>query len=490
MLILTFEEFNNKFNIDNSAMSDIRIKDIGKDISLTPIEIVMRDQTPNNVSEPNSNIIVNLHPTEGTHWVLVIRREGGPVYYFDSFGIETPPLFLEEYVNLGSNERIQQYDESYCGAYCLYMIYLIDRGFRINNALNILVNQCKYPGMYNECFCLGCNDKVNDLRSSFANNDKVNDNQGTDSVRGMPTCFTDDKVNDNDKINDNDNDNDNDLRSSFANNVNANDNDNDNVNVYDNDNDETIYQRSSYNQGGSYNPRSSPNLDISPPRSNIIQTSLIAIIINDDLYSWLNDDDIITEAAFPDNFRCIISGPSECGKTFLLKKLILASIYFDKLYIIGPTGDHYRGIERINQKADVEFIKDIKDLPSPDKLPKDLKKLMIFDDVRAKEPVINEYFCRGRHNNCNMIYLNQNLFSLDRQSVRENCNLFILFEQRGKALISIYQDFFNNVELSYNDFANICNKVWKEPYNYIVIDITKNKNINGKLRINWDRRVL
>ena len=32
MFILTFEEFNNKFNIDNNAMSDIRIKDIGKDI--------------------------------------------------------------------------------------------------------------------------------------------------------------------------------------------------------------------------------------------------------------------------------------------------------------------------------------------------------------------------------------------------------------------------------------------------------------------------
>ena len=115
---------------------------------------------------------------------------------------------------------------------------------------------------------------------------------------------------------------------------------------------------------------------------------------------------------------------------------------------------------------------------------------MIFYDVRAKEPVINEYFCRGRHNICNMIYLNQNLFSLDRQSVTENCNLFILFEQRGKFLISIYQDFFNNIELSYNHFANICNKVWKEPYNYIVNDITKYKNINGKLRINWDRRVL
>ena len=105
----------------------------------------------------------------------------------------------------------------------------------------------------------------------------------------------------------------------------------------------------------------------------------------------------------------------------------MARIYFDKLCIIGPTGYQYEGVERINDKADVEFFKDIKNLPSPDQLPKGLKKLMIFDGVRAKEPVINEYFCRGRHYNCNMIYLNQNLFTIDRQSVRENCNLFILF---------------------------------------------------------------
>ena len=62
---------------------------------------------------------------------------------------------------------------------------------------------------------------------------------------------------------------------------------------------------------------------------------------------------------------------------------------------------------------------------------------MIFDDVRTKETVINEHFSRGRLSNCNMIYLNQNLFTIDRQSVRENCHLFILFEQRGKVLTSI-----------------------------------------------------
>ena len=86
----------------------------------------MRDKTPLTINDPRSgfandnfNMIVNLHPTDGTHWVLIIRREGGPVYYFDSFSVETPSLFLEEYVDLGFDERIQQYEESYCGAYCL-----------------------------------------------------------------------------------------------------------------------------------------------------------------------------------------------------------------------------------------------------------------------------------------------------------------------------------------------------------------------------------
>ena len=94
---------------------------------------------------------------------------------------------------------------------------------------------------------------------------------------------------------------------------------------------------------------------------------------------------------------------------------------------------------------------------------------MIFDNVRPKKTAINKYFCRGRRNNCNIKNPYQNIFTIDRQNVRENCNLFILFEQRGRVLLSIHQDFFNNVELSFVDFTSICNKVWKEPDNYIII---------------------
>ena len=35
----------------------------------------MRDRPPDNKIDPNSNIIVYLHSTEGTHWVLVIKEK-------------------------------------------------------------------------------------------------------------------------------------------------------------------------------------------------------------------------------------------------------------------------------------------------------------------------------------------------------------------------------------------------------------------------------
>ena len=51
---------------------------------------------------------------------------------------------------------------------------------------------------------------------------------------------------------------------------------------------------------------------------------------------------------------------------------------------------------------------------------------MIFDDVGGKEPIINECFCRGRHSNCNMMYLNQKIFSADRKLEKILIYLFSL----------------------------------------------------------------
>ena len=72
---------------------------------------------------------------------------------------------------------------------------------------------------------------------------------------------------------------------------------------------------------------------------------------------------IIVNAAFPENFRFVISVPSECGKTFLFRELVICNMYFYKLYIIGTTGYQYDGVESFKVKASFEFFKDVKIYP-------------------------------------------------------------------------------------------------------------------------------
>ena len=66
MLVLSFEEFPNVFDNKNEAMSNFDIERIGCDLTLIPIEVVMRSQITESIIEDNVNFIVNLHPTDGT----------------------------------------------------------------------------------------------------------------------------------------------------------------------------------------------------------------------------------------------------------------------------------------------------------------------------------------------------------------------------------------------------------------------------------------
>ena len=260
----------------------------------------MRDEKPEMVNETNFNIIVNLHQTNGTHWVSLIRRGCGKVYYVDSFGVETPPLFLKGYVDLVFNERIQEYDESYCDAYCLYMIYLIDRRFTIEGALDILVNQVKCPKMIDKCFCFSCKVK---------GKVEVNDNQGT--------CFSDDNIFDNqgacfENCNDNDN-----QGNCFADEKQESSLSEEDDIVWSKAHDSPTKQRDKTCSqcrcgcgcGGT------PSLKVSRLGAPVNRKGNLFINVNGSLQSWITDSNIAVYAPFPENLRCIIAVPSDCGKT-------------------------------------------------------------------------------------------------------------------------------------------------------------------------------
>ena len=343
------------------------------------------------INETDFNIIVNLHPTVGTHWVSVIRRGGGKVYYYDTFGVETPPIFLEEYVDRGSNEGIQEYDESFCGAYCLYMIYLIVRRYIIEGALDILVNQVKCPKMYDKGFCFSCKVK---------GEVEVNVNRGTrfpDDNDNQETCFADVNGNGNDNVNQGtcfaDVNNNVNQGACFADgNVNAKDNSNDNGNgetwpathsdndvasakpfhgwsgTHDDDKYVSTFGERHEVLGPPTKQRDKPcslcrccgvssiggkprGKFLSPKTSGPVSPikvegsstpghqSKLLIDVNGSLQSWLDDDNKIVDAPSPESFRFVIAGPSECGETVFLKYLIMPGIQFDRVNIIGPTGD-------------------------------------------------------------------------------------------------------------------------------------------------------
>ena len=73
MNVLTFDDIHVKYNIENKAMSNTVLKRIGEQIILTPIGDMIRDEEIKTHQNIDHNIIVSLHPNEGSHWVLVIE---------------------------------------------------------------------------------------------------------------------------------------------------------------------------------------------------------------------------------------------------------------------------------------------------------------------------------------------------------------------------------------------------------------------------------
>jgi len=114
-----------------------------------------------------------------------------------------------------------------------------------------------------------------------------------------------------------------------------------------------------------------------------------------------------------------------------------------------------------------------------DSLPKYMKNLIIFDDVvnLSDQKLMKLYFTRGRHNNCNTIYISQTIYSLDKHSIRNNSNGFIFFELGKRDKSCIFSDLitFRDEEIN-NQYKQAILDHWnRAKYNYIYYDRTTKK---------------
>jgi len=138
-------------------------------------------------------------------------------------------------------------------------------------------------------------------------------------------------------------------------------------------------------------------------------------------------------------------------------------------------------------KSDIEckFFENASDVPDPRDLNPTKKNLMVFDDLLLeKQNKCEAYYTRGRHSNVDCFYLAQNYFKLPRQTIRENANFICLFPQDLKNVNHIYNDHVSS-DMSKEDFRYLCKETWKEPFNFVVIDLTSEKD-EGKYRMRLD----
>lgn len=196
----------------------------------------------------------------------------------------------------------------------------------------------------------------------------------------------------------------------------------------------------------------------------------------------------------PDTIRCIVCGPSNCGKTNLVVGLLLHEngVRFRNVYIYSKTlqQSKYIFLENVLNKVSGVLLKKFTqhdDVICPQKAKPE--SVIIFDDVACEnQNNMRDYFAMGRHRLIDCFYLNQTYSKIPKQLIRDNANLIILFKQDDINLKHVYHEHVNT-DMTWNEFRNMCGKVWSDSYSYLVINKDCEKN-NGCYRKKFDTFVV
>ena len=217
--------------------------------------------------------------------------------------------------------------------------------------------------------------------------------------------------------------------------------------------------------------------------------------------------------------RCIITGPSECGKSVFLTNLILNIVNeYDKIYIYSPSlhQDLYQRLikcfsnnipihiipnilneediiivieEIVNNKdfqksdTEIETFESIEDLKFPQEY--ESNSIIILDDLNQKEmddPRVQAMFKRSRHNNSCVFILSQDYYELSKKTIRCNGNIIHIFKPNNFLDVrNLYQDK-ASMDMTLDEFKYLTSICWKKSYQPLTINMTKDK-YTGRYRL-------
>ena len=195
------------------------------------------------------------------------------------------------------------------------------------------------------------------------------------------------------------------------------------------------------------------------------------------LYQYMPDD----------TFRMLICGNSGSGKTNLLYHMLMKPLLlYDQIHLYGKNleqqkyQDMISTFDDISQSVGYNVLLCSNDdiVPIENLMDNTAQKIVIFDDFvcdKNQKPLI-DYFIRGRHKNCSVIYLSQSFYGTPKD-IRLNCSHFCIYEfpsSNERNLIS------RELGVDKEQYINATNK----PYSFLYVDKPNKlikRNFYGKI---------
>ena len=209
-----------------------------------------------------------------------------------------------------------------------------------------------------------------------------------------------------------------------------------------------------------------PNYDSNSGKSNIYKR----------LYQYMPDD----------TFRMLICGGSGSGKTNLLYHMLMKPlVFYDQIHLYAKNLEQEKYQNMIKKFNEISktvgydvLICNNNEIVPVENMENEAQKIVIFDDFvceKNQKPLI-DYFIRGRHKNCSVIYLSQSFYGTPKD-IRLNCSYFCIYEFPScneRNLIS------RELGVDKEDYV----RATKKPYSFLYVDKPKKlikRNFFGKI---------
>ena len=86
--------------------------------------------------------------------------------------------------------------------------------------------------------------------------------------------------------------------------------------------------------------------------------------------------------------------------------------------------------------------------------------------MSKQESDINMFFARGRHDKIDIYYESQSYFHLSESTIRNNCNIILLYKQTLGDIIPLFDDI-AGLDMNLEEWKQLCHIAWENEYDYL-----------------------